>query len=110
MVLPQVAPQPTSNTCRCCTPELVATATAWRLQKAARRFRWEGKGRRVTIACKQTRLLKGAAGRRSMHISKLTLINYRNFRNTTLRFQRGVNTIIGETTENTLKAELDRLK
>lgn len=31
-----------------------------------------------------------------MHISKLTLINYRNFRNTTLKFQRGVNTIIGE--------------
>ncbi|MGL6380562.1 ATP-dependent nuclease [Aeromonas hydrophila] len=31
-----------------------------------------------------------------MHISKLTLVNYRNFRNTTLRFQRGVNTIIGE--------------
>ncbi|NNA16306.1 AAA family ATPase [Pseudomonas lundensis] len=31
-----------------------------------------------------------------MHISKMTLINYRNFRNTTLKFQRGVNTIIGE--------------
>lgn len=31
-----------------------------------------------------------------MYISKLTLINYRNFKNTTLRFQRGVNTIIGE--------------
>lgn len=31
-----------------------------------------------------------------MHISKVTLINYRNFKNTTLRFQRGVNTIIGE--------------
>ena len=31
-----------------------------------------------------------------MHISKLTLINYRNFRNTTLNFKRGVNTIIGE--------------
>lgn len=31
-----------------------------------------------------------------MHISKLTLINYRNFKNTTLKFQRGVNTIIGE--------------
>jgi putative ATP-dependent endonuclease of OLD family len=31
-----------------------------------------------------------------MHISKMTLINYRNFKNTTLRFQRGVNTIIGE--------------
>ncbi|BDB27319.1 AAA family ATPase [Cupriavidus sp. P-10] len=31
-----------------------------------------------------------------MHISKLTLVNYRNFRSTTLRFHRGVNTIIGE--------------
>lgn len=31
-----------------------------------------------------------------MHISKLTLVNYRNFRNTTLRFSQGVNTIIGE--------------
>ncbi|MFD1840135.1 ATP-dependent nuclease [Paracidovorax cattleyae] len=31
-----------------------------------------------------------------MHISKLTLINYRNFKNTSLKFQRGVNTIIGE--------------
>lgn len=31
-----------------------------------------------------------------MHISKLTLINYRNFANTTLRFSKGVNTIIGE--------------
>lgn len=31
-----------------------------------------------------------------MHISKLTLINYRNFMNTSLTFQRGVNTIIGE--------------
>jgi putative ATP-dependent endonuclease of OLD family len=31
-----------------------------------------------------------------MHISKLTLINYRNFKNTTLKFQQGVNTIIGE--------------
>lgn len=31
-----------------------------------------------------------------MHISKLKLINYRNFRNTSLTFQRGVNTIIGE--------------
>lgn len=31
-----------------------------------------------------------------MHISKLTLINYRNFKNTNLTFQRGVNTIIGE--------------
>ncbi|WP_431265818.1 AAA family ATPase [Roseateles chitinivorans] len=31
-----------------------------------------------------------------MHISKLTLVNYRNFRNTSLTFQRGVNTIIGE--------------
>lgn len=31
-----------------------------------------------------------------MHISKLTLVNYRNFKNTSLIFQRGVNTIIGE--------------
>ncbi len=31
-----------------------------------------------------------------MHISKLTLINYRNFKNTSLHFQRGVNTVIGE--------------
>lgn len=31
-----------------------------------------------------------------MHISKLTLVNYRNFKNTTLSFKRGVNTIIGE--------------
>lgn len=31
-----------------------------------------------------------------MHISKLTLINYRNFSNTTLTFNKGVNTIIGE--------------
>ena len=31
-----------------------------------------------------------------MHISKLTLVNYRNFQNTSLAFQRGVNTIIGE--------------
>lgn len=31
-----------------------------------------------------------------MHISKLTLVNYRNFKNTNLAFQRGVNTIIGE--------------
>ncbi|WP_370681993.1 AAA family ATPase [Comamonas sp. GB3 AK4-5] len=31
-----------------------------------------------------------------MHISKLTLVNYRNFKNTNLTFQRGVNTIIGE--------------
>lgn len=31
-----------------------------------------------------------------MHISKLTLINYRNFANATLRFSKGVNTIIGE--------------
>lgn len=31
-----------------------------------------------------------------MHISKLTLVNYRNFRNTSLTFQRGVNTILGE--------------
>lgn len=31
-----------------------------------------------------------------MHISKLTVVNYRNFSNTTLRFNKGVNTIIGE--------------
>lgn len=37
-----------------------------------------------------------AAGRRNMHISKLTLVNYRNFKNTSLRFHKGVNTVIGE--------------
>lgn len=31
-----------------------------------------------------------------MHISKLTVVNYRNFKNTSLAFNRGVNTIIGE--------------
>lgn len=31
-----------------------------------------------------------------MHISKLNLVNYRNFANTTLLFNKGVNTIIGE--------------
>lgn len=31
-----------------------------------------------------------------MHISKLTIVNYRNFANTTLNFNKGVNTIIGE--------------
>ncbi len=31
-----------------------------------------------------------------MHISKLTIINYRNFANTVLAFNKGVNTIIGE--------------
>ncbi|MDB6025594.1 MAG: hypothetical protein JWM68_1817 [Verrucomicrobiales bacterium] len=31
-----------------------------------------------------------------MHISKLTLVNYRNFRNASLLFKKGVNTIIGE--------------
>lgn len=31
-----------------------------------------------------------------MHISKLTVVNYRNFANTTLIFSKGVNTIIGE--------------
>lgn len=31
-----------------------------------------------------------------MHISKLTLVNYRNFKNATLQFRKGVNTIIGE--------------
>lgn len=31
-----------------------------------------------------------------MHISKLNLVNYRNFSNTRLLFNRGINTIIGE--------------
>ncbi len=31
-----------------------------------------------------------------MYISKLTLVNYKNFKNTSLRFHKGVNTIIGE--------------
>lgn len=31
-----------------------------------------------------------------MHISKLTVVNYRNFANTTLTFNKGVNTVIGE--------------
>tara|TARA_R110001583_G_scaffold121882_1_gene273041 strand:+ start:1008 stop:3221 length:2214 start_codon:yes stop_codon:yes gene_type:complete len=31
-----------------------------------------------------------------MHISKLSLVNYRNFPNTTLRFEQGINTVIGE--------------
>jgi len=31
-----------------------------------------------------------------MHISKLTIINYRNFSNATLLFDKGVNTLIGE--------------
>lgn len=31
-----------------------------------------------------------------MHISKMTVVNYRNFKNTTLAFNKGVNTIIGE--------------
>ncbi|MDR6584338.1 ATP-dependent nuclease [Herbaspirillum frisingense] len=31
-----------------------------------------------------------------MHISKLTLVNYRNFANASLTFNKGVNTIIGE--------------
>ncbi|MFZ6755212.1 AAA family ATPase [Undibacterium sp. Dicai25W] len=42
-----------------------------------------------------------------VHISKLTLINYRNFANATLRFSKGVNTIIGENgagTSNVLRA------
>jgi putative ATP-dependent endonuclease of OLD family len=43
-----------------------------------------------------TKAAQGAAGRRTMHISKLTLVNYRNFKNTSLRFHKGVNTIIGE--------------
>jgi len=32
----------------------------------------------------------------SMHISKLSLINYRNFLNAKLSFQKGINTLIGE--------------
>lgn len=31
-----------------------------------------------------------------MHITKLTVVNYRNFANTTLLFNKGINTIIGE--------------
>ncbi|WP_282876556.1 ATP-dependent nuclease [Pseudomonas peli] len=31
-----------------------------------------------------------------MHISKLTVVNYRNFANTTLTFDKGVNTVVGE--------------
>ncbi|MCI4187861.1 AAA family ATPase [Dickeya dianthicola] len=31
-----------------------------------------------------------------MHISKLSLVNYRNFSNTKLLFQKGINTVIGE--------------
>jgi len=31
-----------------------------------------------------------------MHISKLSLVNYRNFANTKRLFQKGINTIIGE--------------
>lgn len=31
-----------------------------------------------------------------MHISRLTLVNYRNFRNAALVFKTGINTIIGE--------------
>lgn len=31
-----------------------------------------------------------------MHISRLTLRNYRNFKNSTLTFNRGINTLIGE--------------
>jgi len=31
-----------------------------------------------------------------MHISKLSLVNYRNFLNTKLLFQKGINTLIGE--------------
>ena len=31
-----------------------------------------------------------------MHISKLSLVNYRNFPNTKLLFQKGINTVIGE--------------
>ncbi|MBQ5265208.1 DUF2813 domain-containing protein [Klebsiella pneumoniae] len=31
-----------------------------------------------------------------MHISKISLVNYRNFANTKLLFQKGINTVIGE--------------
>ncbi|MFT6734639.1 MAG: putative ATP-dependent endonuclease of OLD family [Polaribacter sp.] len=31
-----------------------------------------------------------------MHITKLSLVNYRNFKNVKLRFNKGINTIIGE--------------
>jgi len=31
-----------------------------------------------------------------MHISKLQLVNYRNFAGATVKFKKGVNTIIGE--------------
>jgi len=31
-----------------------------------------------------------------MHISKLKLINYRNFQNAMLAFNKGINTVIGE--------------
>ncbi|PLW01595.1 ATP-dependent nuclease [Corynebacterium ulcerans] len=31
-----------------------------------------------------------------MHITKLSLVNYRNFRKANLKFQKGVNTVIGE--------------
>jgi putative ATP-dependent endonuclease of OLD family len=31
-----------------------------------------------------------------MHISKISLVNYRNFQNTSLEFNKGINTIIGE--------------
>ena len=31
-----------------------------------------------------------------MHISKLQLVNYRNFARATVKFEKGVNTIIGE--------------
>lgn len=49
----------------------------------------------ATIACIWT-LTPGKDKAKGMHISKLTLVNYRNFKNTSLTFQRGVNTIIGE--------------
>lgn len=50
----------------------------------------------ATIVSKCATFGETALSLKSMHISKLTLVNYRNFNNTTLRFQRGVNTIIGE--------------
>lgn len=31
-----------------------------------------------------------------MHISKVSLVNYRNFKNSSFLFKEGVNTVIGE--------------
>ena len=40
-----------------------------------------------------------------MHISKLSLVNYRNFPNTKLLFQKGINTVIGENGTATVSVE-----